>query len=474
MLDNIKANRKDLAIIICLALILRFALAVFLILAYPKDKFDDYIDTQGYMLLAENLLEKGVFSGSENAPYAPDTKRTPGFPLYLGIIYSIFGFQSNMFFFVNSLISALTCGFAFLLCKPLLGIKTARLAAILLAVDIDSILTANYIITETLFTFLLICAIYVLFQYLQSKNIWHLLFSVLLFALVTYVRPNGIVVTILLLCGLGIYKKFRKVFNPLRFILSLAMFFLLLLPWYVRNYTQVGRFEFSSAGKSRMIRYWTRSVIAPDARSRGNSNLRDKYYRILNDEAKRWLEENPDFKLSADGLPISDAREYQLLEIIEPQLLRLLKQNYIKVGKEHIFNSLGSVFSTIIFFYNQNILNNSLDMGRSARGAIFRLVTGNGFALRELVSYKHAYLELTSLFWTLLNFTFAIGGFILLIKNKQYLPALVFAYLVLIHIFISGVDALPRFRVPALPYLFAMSAVFLKSLWEKFPRKQRY
>lgn len=57
-------------------------------IALPNDSSGDTIL---YEQFAVNLLQHGVYSGEEGPPYSPSYIRTPGYPLFLAGVYSIFG-----------------------------------------------------------------------------------------------------------------------------------------------------------------------------------------------------------------------------------------------------------------------------------------------------------------------------------------------------------------------------------------------
>jgi|GEM_PF-1705292 len=461
---------RRLLLLISLALILRLAIAVFLIAAFPGDKFDSYVDTQGYLLLAKNLLQHHTFSGSVDPPFTPDTKRTPGFPLYLAGMQLLFGGHIPAFFFFNSLLSASTCGLIYLFLLKWFVPKTAFLAALLLALDPDSILCANYLITETLFTFLLLLAVYLLLASLNRNSLVRLLLSLLTFAAGIYVRPSGMTISILIILTVFAFQFKQNHFAWKKLLLSLITLTVLLLPWYMRNYAQTGRWEFSSAGKSRMIRYWTRTLLIP-RNSRQPEALRNQFYRIMNSETRQWLEANPDFKLSADGMPVADIREYRFLELLEPQVSGMLRQNYVKVTANHIFSSLGTVFSSVLHGFNENMLRGKLEMDATIRGIIYNSLQGNFLTSWKIFfSYRHNYLQFIALLWILAHFSLAAAAVVFLLKDRQYFIVVFFGVIILYHIFISGEDALPRFRVPALPYLFGLSAFMIMRMWSKIRR----
>jgi predicted acyltransferase len=63
-----------------------------------------------YARLARNLLEQGVFSNSEQAPFSPTLIRTPGYPLFLATVYGAFGHDNNAAVrIVHAALDTLTC-----------------------------------------------------------------------------------------------------------------------------------------------------------------------------------------------------------------------------------------------------------------------------------------------------------------------------------------------------------------------------
>src|SRR3990167_1606425 len=75
-------------------------------------------DSPGYMAIAKNFVERGIFSYDNPFPYAPTNFRTPGYPLFLALIYFIF----HSFFpamFIGALISAFAAPLVYLIAKEI-------------------------------------------------------------------------------------------------------------------------------------------------------------------------------------------------------------------------------------------------------------------------------------------------------------------------------------------------------------------
>lgn len=444
--------------VIIIALALRLFLAAILIISFHDSKFDNFADCEGYRLLADNLAGGHGFTGSTHAPFAPDTKRTPGFPLFLSAIQVIFGTLNTPFFIIYSFIGAFSCGIAYLLFRMHFTEKTALIAALILAVDIESILSSNFLLTENLFTFLLLSGVYTLFKYIERGKYGYLLLSILSLTAGIYVRPAGTIIAFVIYAAAGMYYRFQGRMNLKAVIFACLAVVLLMLPWCIRNYSKTGRFEFSSAGESRIFRYWTMTYIVPEARRNG-IDIREQYIRMQSQETQEWFENNTDFNMSGDGLPISDMREYEVLKMMKPTIDEMFEGNYIRTVKAHLFGCLGTIFGTTIDNFNFAMLEERLDFRAGLGNTLRQMATGNrAEALRVFFSGRDWYLQIAAFTWSMTMLALGAIGFVYIIRKKLYFPALIFGLIIAYHILNGGIDSPPRFRAPALPFIFIFSA----------------
>src|SRR5664279_1624358 len=75
--------------ILLVGLIVR--LVVFAIVVMHPQRALSISDSAGYTLLAHNITQSGSFSLSTDSPLTPDIDRTPGYPVFLSILYIIAG-----------------------------------------------------------------------------------------------------------------------------------------------------------------------------------------------------------------------------------------------------------------------------------------------------------------------------------------------------------------------------------------------
>jgi len=235
--------------------------------------FGCYIAPHGYYLQADSrdyhycahslALGRGMMR-PDNA--YPIFWRTPGYPIYLSIFYSIFGPQGLDFnqnkmaletsiwvqIFVCSTIPILLFFLALYLAQSMM---LAWIAAWIAVFHIGFVLASCYILSDALATVLLL--LFFLFFYrsfrLIGEPILHILtdqsmiVDVLLAAfflgLYTWLRPNGqftvLVSVFILLLGACAWRiKIKKI------ILFLLLFFSIIGGWYVRNYQLTGHVFF--------------------------------------------------------------------------------------------------------------------------------------------------------------------------------------------------------------------------------------
>src|SRR5262245_12891126 len=113
-------------------------------------------DSAEYLRLASNLAGGHGFSQSVTAPYDPDVRRTPVYPSVLATVFLLPGAGTRAAALTGIAISVLPIVATYRLGQSLAGDAVAFAAAALLAIDLTSAAYAGQILTEPLFTLLLV------------------------------------------------------------------------------------------------------------------------------------------------------------------------------------------------------------------------------------------------------------------------------------------------------------------------------
>jgi len=161
-------------------------------LTYPA--FIKY-DSRAYIgIMAQ--MEKGEFE-LEKLPY----HRAPGYPAFLLTIktvfgnYALLGLRTTQHFF-GFLTSIMAFFIAFYLSRDLIFAAGATLISFL---SLDNLLFHNFIMTEPLYTFLLVCFLLLSIKALTLISNRLFVSSLVLAAVLEYIRPGGIMIVLLLL-----------------------------------------------------------------------------------------------------------------------------------------------------------------------------------------------------------------------------------------------------------------------------------
>lgn len=261
-------NRKetsDLAFFLFVFLALKIAL---FLPAYLTDSSRVFMgDSYLYKNSAETLLELGRFSQSVEMPDAPEIVLTPGYPLFLATTYSFFGIHNLPVILIQILLSAGTLVLTYALARKFWNQKIALVACFLLAFDPASLANSFLLLTETLFTFLLLLATYASISLLQNKKeekMWALLLGASL-ALATLVRPIAYYLIFPLLAGFLITMLFARL--PWKKILiTLALiatpWIILVGGWHIRNFSITKSFTFAYIQGINLFDYKAPDIIA--------------------------------------------------------------------------------------------------------------------------------------------------------------------------------------------------------------------
>jgi 4-amino-4-deoxy-L-arabinose transferase-like glycosyltransferase len=223
-------------------------------------------DSISYHEPARALLHLGRFASSPDWPEIAETYRTPGYPLFLAAVYALFGEGYPQVIPVQIGISLGTMLLIYWIGRTLWSANVALLAVLIFAFDVASFTYTLKVMSETLFTFLLMgmvaCALVLLRS--PQRGRWAVLVGLLLTA-VTLVRPITyylLIPLLLILLGIGLWQKWKG--REIGLVLAgVALPFLLVIGgWQVRNYALTGNAQYSSVEGGNLLFHRGAAVFA--------------------------------------------------------------------------------------------------------------------------------------------------------------------------------------------------------------------
>ena len=239
-------------------------------------------DAKVYSQLARNMLEQHVYSDATQAPFPPTFIRTPGYPLSLAFLYSLFGHANDgAVRIVQAVVDSATCVLVALFASLLQAEEEQRAMTALIAMALaaanpfTTIYTAT-ILPEVLTTFLGVATCVVGVIALRTEEARHslLLWGVtgLLAGASVLVRPDSglfaaaIGMTLIVASLFNLKKLWRHAIQASA--VCFLSFALVLLPWTIRNWRTFHLFqplapmtammpnEFFAHGYSRWLQTW--------------------------------------------------------------------------------------------------------------------------------------------------------------------------------------------------------------------------
>lgn len=219
-------GNKILIVILAAAFLLRFIPS--LILHYPIEN-----DASQYNDIGWQLADKSSYS---REGITPTIIRPPGYPVFLALVYSIFGHNTQVVIFLQILISTLAVYLVYLIAELIWQKKTQSLIAAGLAAIYPIFIYYNLFLYSENFA-LLACLlfIYFLFKVLASGGkSYYFLLSGLFFVALMLTKPLFAPILILPIILLILYRKQVKISRAL--VLFLLPVLLLWGGWIARNY----------------------------------------------------------------------------------------------------------------------------------------------------------------------------------------------------------------------------------------------
>lgn len=397
-------------------------------------------DAWEYDLLARNILNSGSFSLNPGGP--PDARRTPLYPLFIALSYFLFGQNASVAVIFQILLSSLSVVFMFLIGEKLLDEKIAFIAALLFAADPLHLFLSQVLLTETLFTFLLLLATY--FAIERGKPGY--LLSGAFLGLSALTRPVALYLIPLYLLFFLFEREPLK--NRIRgSLLALLAFAITLSPWLLRNYRHFGRFSLSSLTGYNLY-FYNAGIL----RARLEGQKVRAPWAVKEAVGEELMQEAA--KNGIKGTPFDSSRTYLRLA------LKTIGRNLPSYLVLHAQGTLITLFSPGIHY-----LLDYLGIEKRETGTYKALLSGD---IREAISRfiengVPAFLMILEALLLIAIYISAAIGFVTQLRKGERWPIL-FALIVIYFALAAGPIGEGRYRAPADPFLLqlaASGAVFL-------------
>jgi 4-amino-4-deoxy-L-arabinose transferase-like glycosyltransferase len=432
-------NNKVLILAIVLALAIRI---VFFFALQPWD--EEVIKTKilfkdgEYHRLALEIIHNGSF---------PSASRTPGYPVFLALLYMLFGVKIWGVALVQILLDVITVTLTYFLAMEMLDSKpAAKVAAFLYAASFLPAFYTSKIMTETLFTFLFILSILILIRSLKRGGVGGFAIAGILMGLAALVRPilqyYMVIVVFFTMCtGLPIRRKLQMS------AAIILVFAAVVSVWGFRNYFMYDHFALTTIKGNNLSRDYAAFVKA---------NLEN----IDVMEARKQLDGN-----SLEGV----TNPFEESKIRQKNAMKYISEHPLPYLKYHLKGSLSMFIGT-----SKGAIMQLFGLRPASQPDLHLSESFTDKLARTLKNSRDEYFLTPILGAKLfLEYAFcAIGLLMMLYKNKKLYVLLVLVTIIY-YAGLTGVLGNPRYRVPIVPLYLVVSAYGIYGVFGYIKRRVR-
>jgi len=192
-------------------------------------------DTIDYLKLSENLAQHQEYSLQDNSPFIPAISRAPLYSTFIALV--TFGTNNKqLIVFAQILLGVLSVLIFYLIALHLTSEFAAFAGACFYLLYPARISSINTILTESVFTFLLLGGVYLILLFLKTKHQRYIIAGGFIFGLASLCRPIALSFALVLITILIIteYKLLHEklFYVALPFLLTMVV---VIAPWSIRN-----------------------------------------------------------------------------------------------------------------------------------------------------------------------------------------------------------------------------------------------
>jgi 4-amino-4-deoxy-L-arabinose transferase-like glycosyltransferase len=181
-------------------------------------------------------LNLAAGKGYATTPGYPTAFRSPGFPLFLGAVYSLSYENYPLVYFALILIGVVTCLLTYAAAREVLTENFALLAGLLTAVYLPHVYFSTIFMSEGLFALCVALALWSFLLYLRKRSGWMIAITGLAVGYAALCRPIGLLFVIFLAPAL-VQAAGWKLAPLLRSLVPFGLAVVaVIFPWTLRNY----------------------------------------------------------------------------------------------------------------------------------------------------------------------------------------------------------------------------------------------
>ncbi|MCL4477738.1 MAG: glycosyltransferase family 39 protein [Deltaproteobacteria bacterium] len=399
-------------------------------------------DSYDYNELGQNIALHGYYVPK---PVEPGLRRSPGYPVYLAIIYRLFGVNPAIALFFQIILSGFIPIFLYLNARLLFSKSIGAIASVISIFEPVSIIYSNMLLAETLFVLFLLMSTYFFIRSLKSYNLTFIAISSMCAVITAYLRAIDMYI-IFVFAFLYLINQHLTLGERIKSMgFFIIIFIALIIPWFVRNYEVYGYKGFCSIQDTNLYNYRAAGVVS-------------EIQGISLKDAQSQLE-----KEVPEGLSLA-----QTYQFYRDHALRIILHHpyaYLVVMLKGSINMLLSPERYTLFKLSgiKPRLLNFMWQGHSMTKAL-KMILADPPLIVAMISYQIMFNGL------LLLFVF-IG--IIVLAGEGYYKELLFLLTIMSYFVVlsAGPEAEPRFRLTTLPYEIITASVAIASMYGSFSRR---
>jgi len=404
-------------------------------------------DAYTYHYLALCIIHSHTFCG--------DTFRTPGYPSFIAILYSVFGEKPWVIIIAQGFVDVASIYLLYLIGRLVFSRRVGIVAALLLSIDPNAILATTNLWSDSLFVAVLLASFYMYLTGLIKLRGWAFLAAGALLGLAVLVRPVAqYYLVVLVICAL-FWPAGRFAVRAQWIALLIFAFVLSLSPWMWRNYALYGTPKISSIQGDNLLFWQVTYARAWEVNKPGAEVARE--YKT----AARAM------GYSENGNPFVNEKITQRLAIQYIKTHPAIYASRWINGIIHMYCNLNTTdIATKLGFHSTPLEGDAIYVSETQSKLI-----ADFFRYKSVFEVVAGLVVLTLL---LINYLAFLLGTTLLIKDGRW--ALTALMLLSIFYFsaVGGPISLARFRLPVAPFYIVIGAFYIDRVLCRLEHKDKH